>query len=63
MGLLSVSRYRLMIRQAWESQSKCFGMCVPLGDTFSDHGTVLKITSHQILDDGRVMIHALGVRR
>ena len=52
-----------MIRQAWESESRCFGMCVPLGDTFSQLGTVLKITSHQILEDGRVMINTVGVRR
>ena len=52
-----------MIRQAWESESRCFGMCVPLGDTFSTHGTVLKIISHEILEDGRVMINTIGVRR
>ncbi|KAI6656295.1 LON peptidase N-terminal domain and RING finger protein 3-like [Oopsacas minuta] len=56
-------RYRLMIRQAWESESKCFGMCVPLGDTFYQFGTILKINNHQILDDGRVMINTIGVRR
>lgn len=65
-------RYRLMIRRALEGDST-FGMVAPnrggapqgqLGSTyFKQYGTTLRITSFQMLPDGRSLIEAVGVSR
>ena len=66
-------RYRLMIRRAIESGDRKFGMIMynrrsePQGDLGSVHfmlyGTLLHITSMQMLPDGRSLIETRGLTR
>ncbi|GAA5889164.1 hypothetical protein JCM8208_007789 [Rhodotorula glutinis] len=60
-------RYRLMIRRALETPDKSFGMVLPLPnggpDAVNEFGTMLRITSCQMLDDGRLILETVGTHR
>ncbi|BGP49920.1 hypothetical protein JCM10450v2_005825 [Rhodotorula kratochvilovae] len=60
-------RYRLMIRRALESPDKSFGMVLPLSnigpDAVNEYGTMLRITSCQMLEDGRLILETVGTHR
>ncbi|GAA5917695.1 hypothetical protein JCM6882_003474 [Rhodosporidiobolus microsporus] len=61
-------RYRLMIRRALESPSQSFGMLLPLktpggGETVNEFGTMLRITSSNVLEDGRMILETVGTHR
>ncbi|GAA6030404.1 hypothetical protein JCM8097_009091 [Rhodosporidiobolus ruineniae] len=61
-------RYRLMIRRALESPSQSFGMVLPLktatgADVVNEYGTMLRITSCNVLEDGRMILETLGTHR
>lgn len=61
-------RYRLMIRRALESPERSFGMVLPLRngpspDAVNAYGTMLRITSCQMLEDGRLILETVGTYR
>ncbi|KPV72421.1 uncharacterized protein RHOBADRAFT_39448 [Rhodotorula graminis WP1] len=60
-------RYRLMIRRALETPDKSFGMVLPVrnggADAVNEFGTMLRITSCQMLDDGRLILETIGTHR
>ncbi|GAA6004073.1 hypothetical protein JCM10207_002412 [Rhodosporidiobolus poonsookiae] len=60
-------RYRLMIRRALESPAQSFGMVLPAkGDVpgaVNEYGTMLRITSCNVLEDGRMIIETVGTHR
>eukprot|EP00743_Colponemidia_sp_Colp-15_P004888 GILK01005268.1.p1 GENE.GILK01005268.1~~GILK01005268.1.p1 ORF type:complete len:716 (+),score=91.37 GILK01005268.1:111-2258(+) len=57
-------RYRLMMRRCHESQPKSFGMCLASEETsFSDYGTLLRITNIEFLPDGRSIVQTVGEKR
>ncbi|XP_003390543.2 PREDICTED: LON peptidase N-terminal domain and RING finger protein 3-like [Amphimedon queenslandica] len=59
-------KYRLMMRRCIETNSRRFGMCVPLDrecNTYVDYGTVLFISSLEYTPDGRSLVTTVGERR
>lgn len=66
-------RYRLMIRRAYQSESRSFGMLlfnpgmVPQADLgavpFYEYGTMLQIANVHLLPDGRSLIETVGTTR
>lgn len=59
-------RYRLMMRRALESPSREFGMVLPNRDGLggvNQYGTMLRITSCNVMDDGRSIINSVGTWR
>lgn len=66
-------RYRLMIRRAYQSESRSFGMLLfnpgmtPQGDLgavpFYEYGTMLQIANMHLLPDGRSLIETVGTTR
>ncbi|GAA5822469.1 hypothetical protein JCM11251_006349 [Rhodosporidiobolus azoricus] len=61
-------RYRLMIRRALETPTQSFGMVLPLktpggGQSVNEYGTMLRITSSNVLEDGRMLIETVGTHR
>ncbi|KNE63621.1 hypothetical protein AMAG_08723 [Allomyces macrogynus ATCC 38327] len=57
-------RYRLMMRRVTaEGAPKMFGMCAPAscGPGPASKGTMLKVQSFQLLDDGRFLVEAVGI--
>ncbi|GAA5869904.1 hypothetical protein JCM8547_008101 [Rhodosporidiobolus lusitaniae] len=61
-------RYRLMIRRALESPEKTFGMVLAYRDSSGasvvhEYGTMLRITSCNVLEDGRMVIETVGTHR
>lgn len=59
-------RYRLMIRRCFESGSRQFGMCEPVGSQnsqFADIGTILFIRNVEYLLDVWSLIDTIGGRR
>ncbi len=58
-------RYRLMIRECMETESRRFGMCPAWDDSsaFADYGTVLHINSVDYTPDGRSLVSTTGERR
>ncbi|KNE64828.1 hypothetical protein AMAG_10164 [Allomyces macrogynus ATCC 38327] len=57
-------RYRLMMRRVTaEGAPKMFGMCAPAscGPGPASRGTMLKVQSFQLLDDGRFLVEAVGI--
>lgn len=60
-------RYRLMIRRALETPDKSFGMVLPLPNAgpnaVNEFGTMLRITSCQMLEDGRLILETIGTHR
>jgi len=62
-------RYRLLLQRCLEERGPTgqrgeFGMCWPVApNAFSDVGTLLRITSHMPLPDGRSNVRCVGVRR
>jgi len=59
-------RYRLMVRQAMETGSRQFGMCMHIADEpggFASHGTMLEIQDVSYFPDGRSVVNTMGGRR
>jgi len=59
-------RYRLMMRRALESPSREFGMVLPARDGsggVNEYGTMLRITSCNVMEDGRSIVHSVGTWR
>ncbi|POY71678.1 hypothetical protein BMF94_5270 [Rhodotorula taiwanensis] len=61
-------RYRLMIRRALETPDRSFGMLLPVRnaaqpDAVNEYGTMLRITSCQMLEDGRLILETVGTYR
>ena len=57
-------RYRLMLRECLQSNSKKFGICI--GDKDGGHsnvGTIVEVKLAKFLPDGRTIIDVVGVRR
>jgi hypothetical protein len=59
-------RYRLMVRQAMETGSRQFGMCVGLSNQpadFAEFGTMVEIQDVSYSPDGRAVVNSVGGRR
>ncbi|GAA5873724.1 hypothetical protein JCM3774_000150 [Rhodotorula dairenensis] len=61
-------RYRLMIRRVLETPDRSFGMLLPVRnastpDAINEYGTMLRITSCQMLEDGRLILETIGTYR
>ncbi|GAA6062818.1 hypothetical protein JCM10212_001550 [Sporobolomyces blumeae] len=59
-------RYRLMMRRALESPTREFGMVLPSrdgGGAVNEYGTMLRITSCRVMEDGRSIINSVGTWR
>ncbi|TKA51637.1 hypothetical protein B0A53_05514 [Rhodotorula sp. CCFEE 5036] len=61
-------RYRLMIRRVLETPDRSFGMLLPVRnastpDAVNEYGTMLRITSCQMLEDGRLILETIGTYR
>lgn len=62
-------RYRLLLKDCLDRQGPAgqrgeFGMCWPVAPgAFSDVGTLLRVTSHTSMPDGRADVRCVGVRR
>jgi len=59
-------RYRLMVRQAMETGSRQFGMCMHIASEqggFASHGTMLEIQDVSYFPDGRSVVNTMGGRR
>jgi len=59
-------RYRLMVRQAMETGSRQFGMCLRVNNEagpYATHGTMLEIQDVSYFPDGRSVVNTIGGRR
>lgn len=61
-------RYRLMMRRALESPEMSFGMVLSYknaqgASVVNDFGTMLRITSANVLEDGRMIVETVGTYR
>ncbi|EMS19961.1 ATP-dependent peptidase [Rhodotorula toruloides NP11] len=60
-------RYRLMVRRVLETPERSFGMVLPLRsagpDAVNEYGTMLRVTSCQMLEDGRLILETIGTYR
>ncbi|BGP26126.1 hypothetical protein JCM10295v2_005069 [Rhodotorula toruloides] len=60
-------RYRLMIRRVLETPERSFGMVLPLRsagpDAVNEYGTMLRVTSCQMVEDGRLILETIGTYR
>lgn len=57
-------KYRQLIRDCLESGGCKFAMCAPQKeDEYSNLGTILTVTSYEVLDDGRFIIRTVAGKR